>query len=129
PDGWFDELLLNAFPSLGTWSRDTGDKVAQSFGQPAPRSNWILNVLLDVFIALFVLGLTLWIRNNALHNWDWFNRNTDEKNGLVTILKFLGMSHNDAWYSVENGNVRPVGLYGPAIIICAIVGFGRSLRF
>ncbi len=37
-DGWFDELLVNAFPSLGTWVRETGDKVAESMGKPAPRA-------------------------------------------------------------------------------------------
>src|SRR5262249_13781644 len=64
PNGWFDDLLLSAFPGMDTWSRDTGDKMAVAFGQEPPRSNWLLNTMIDVFVGLFVYGLTLFVFNN-----------------------------------------------------------------
>lgn len=132
PDGWLDETLVNAFPSLETWSRDTGDKMAQGVGMAPPRSHWVLNVMLDVFIGLFVLGLTLWIRNSAQNNWNWYNDNPGEPNGLVSVLKTLGFrfdAERPGEYSDKLRKFLPIGLYGPSLIVCALVGFGRALRF
>ncbi len=124
-NGWFDELIISAFPSLGNWVRDTGDNMAKSVGRPAPRSYWLLNYALDFLLALFVFALTLWIRNNARNNWGWYLG--QQGNGLITVLKFLGFSDNGAaefWPKAIN-----LGIYGPGMIFCMMFGFGRSFRF
>lgn len=117
PDGWMDELLLSAFPRLSPWARDTGDNIAVALGRPAPRSHWILNGILDLFIGLFVYGLTLFVVSRM------------SGQAMLNILKFLGFSENNAAYYVRTGNVRALFLFGPALLICLLVGFNRGTRF
>ncbi|MCI0642298.1 MAG: hypothetical protein L0Y72_24960 [Gemmataceae bacterium] len=126
-DGWFDELLLSAFPSLGPSVRETGDKVAQGFGLPAPRSNWILNVALDIFLALFVLGLAFFIKEKAHGSWGWMSGD-DSKNGLLRFLRnILGFSKQSA--AEFHPKAYAIGLYFVPMIFIIMFGFGRSLRF
>jgi hypothetical protein len=125
-DGWFDELLVSAFPSFGTWVEETGDNLAKSLGMEPPRSRWLLNYSLDIILAIFLLALTYFIRNGSINSWGWYS-GTPEKNGLFSILRFLGMSETGAQEFLPKA--RPFATYGPALIFCILFGFGRAVRF
>ncbi|MCI0376973.1 MAG: hypothetical protein L0215_05170 [Gemmataceae bacterium] len=115
-DGWLDELLMSAFPQLGPVVRAKGDQVAQGFGLPAPRTNWILNWTLDILLALFVVGLALWLKNTAIHSWFWFSNVEYPKNGMVKLLKFIGFSPNGAKEFAPNAAALVV--YGLPLLFC-----------
>jgi hypothetical protein len=106
------------------WVREAGDNLAKSFGSPAPNSHWVLNYGLDFLLALFVFLLTIWIKNSARASWGWY---LNQGNGLVSMLKFFGLSDKQAgeFYA----NALQIGLYGPAMIFCMMFGFGRAFRF
>lgn len=124
-DGWFDELLLSAFPSFQNWVRETGAKLAQSFKRPATDSNWVLNYSLDVFFALFILGLSLFIRTNAVGSWGWYEDDAT-KNGLIRILRFIGFSERGAWEFHDKA--FNIGVYGIPLVFCFFFAV-RPLRF
>jgi hypothetical protein len=124
-DGWFDELLVSAFPGFGNWIEETGDNLAKSLGKEPPHSRWLLNYSLDIILAVFVFALTFWIRNGAMYSWGWYS--APERNGLYSILRFIGFSETGAAEYLDN--FRPFAIYGPALIFCIMFGFGRAVRF
>ncbi len=121
-NGWFDELLLSAFPGFQTWVRDSGDQLAQNMGKPAPRSNYLLNYSLDIFFGLFILGLALFLKTNADTSWGWL-KNDPSKNGLLKIMKFFGLPNS--WHT----GLYQIGVYGIPMIFCLFFSFSRPVRF
>ncbi len=90
PSGWFDELLMNAFPGLRTWARTQGDEMAKSMGRQPAGTTYMFNYFLDVVMGLFILGLAWWLSagvwSNAIlgkliqlvgtgRNWNYFFHN------------------------------------------------------
>src|SRR5260370_24366778 len=59
--GWFDELILNAFPGLRSWARTQGDEMAKSMGFRAPNTTYLFSLFLDVILGLFILAISYWL--------------------------------------------------------------------
>ncbi|MBI3408218.1 MAG: hypothetical protein HY040_07665 [Planctomycetes bacterium] len=131
-DGWLDQRLMKSLPKLEKWSVDTGDRLAQVFELPPPGSHWFLNVLLDLLFASCVFALTLWIRNNAVSAWGWFNNDPHQRNSLVSMLRTLGVAFDPRGaveYREKLDRFLPLALLGPPLLVCAAVGFRRAMRF
>ena len=60
--GWFDELILQAFPGFQVWVRNQGDEMAKSMGRPAPRSTYLFNYFLDIVFGVFILSIAYWLK-------------------------------------------------------------------
>lgn len=127
-NGWFDELLLNAFPGLQTKVRDTGDRLAVASGKSAPHSNWVLNYSLDIFFGLFMFGLALFLTNYAEKN-EWF-----DGYGMVKILKFFGLDDKPEADGRPGAAIRWAGkaanlvVLGIPMVLCFFFA-SRPLRF
>lgn len=67
PSGWFDDLILNAFPGLQSWSRNQGDELAKSFGKPAPHTTYFFSLILDVILGIFVLSISYYLATTFIH--------------------------------------------------------------
>lgn len=108
--GWFDELLMNAFPGLRSWARTQGDEMAKSMGRPAPGTTYMFNYFLDVVLGLFVLGLAYWLTTGV-----WSNAI------LTKVIQLVGAGRN--WnYFFHNAWV-----FGIPMIFCFFFA-GRPLR-
>ena len=108
--GWFDELILQAFPGLQTWSRNQGDEMAKSMGRPAPHTTYLFNIFLDIVFGLFILSISYWLRSKA-YEGDWVSR----------IMKFLAIPRE--W----GQQTLTVFLYGIPMVFCFFFA-GRPLR-
>jgi hypothetical protein len=67
PSGWFDDLILNAFPGLQNWSRNQGNEMAKSFGKPAPNTTYLFSLILDILLGLFILAISYWLITKFVH--------------------------------------------------------------
>ena len=57
PSGWFDELVLSAFPGLRGWFSNQGDEMAKSMGRPPQHSTYMFSLFLDIVFGVFVLSI------------------------------------------------------------------------
>jgi hypothetical protein len=112
--GWFDDLILQAFPGLQGWARNQGDEMAKSMGRPEPRSTYLFSVFLDVVLGAFVLAIAA-LLTKKLHDQSSFFF-------YGSIMKFLGIGQGWARF------VLNVGTFGIPIIFCFFFA-GRPLRF
>src|ERR1019366_5450597 len=64
--GWFDELVLNAFPGFQHWVRNQGDEMAKSMGRPAPRTTYLFSIFLDIVLGALVLALAYWLKTTGV---------------------------------------------------------------
>jgi hypothetical protein len=113
PSGWFDELVLNAFPGLQTWFRNQGDEMAKSMGRPAPRSTYLFSLFLDVVFGVFILSISYWLAST-------FNA----RGNLSAVVKFLQVPQSDAWAR----GVFQLFVYFIPLVFCFFFA-GRPLRF
>jgi len=112
--GWFDDLVLQAFPGFQSWARNQGDEMAKSMGRPEPRSTYIFSVFLDILLAVFILSISALLKIKLSDNQSTFY--------APNIMKFLGVPQN--WFTF----VYNVGTFGIPIIFCFFFA-GRPLRF
>ena len=108
--GWFDELLMNAFPGLRSWARTQGDEMAKSMGRPAPGTTYMFNYFLDVVLGLFLFGLAWWLSAG-----EWSHAI------LAKMIQLVGMGRN--WnYFFQNA-----WIFGIPMVFCFFFA-GRPLR-
>lgn len=113
PSGWFDELILQAFPGLQSWSRNQGDEMAKSMGRPATGSTYLFNYFLDIVLGLFVLTISWWLKDKfTANNYEW----------TVKVMKFLSLG--DTWFRFASNAL----IYGIPMVFCFFFA-GRPLRF
>ncbi len=111
--GWFDELVLSAFPGFKDWTVNQGDELAKSSGKPAPRSTYMFNYFLDVALGLFVLALAYYLATK------YSGRYRDTQDNTVKIMKFIGLPLNSKWLAVTS-NILTIGI--PAIFCFFFAG-------
>ena len=63
--GWFEQLIMSAFPSMKDWLENQGDEIAKSMGRPAPRSTYLFSIFVDIIFGLFVLSISYWLKMNV----------------------------------------------------------------
>ncbi len=119
-NGWTDELILKTSPDFEKRVQDSGDRMSVAFGRQPRHSPYLLNYTLDIVLALLITGLAFWISNSAA-GWGWYSNNP-AKNGLIKMLKFLGMSGDWYQYAV------PIARYFLPLLCCFFVA-SRPLRF
>jgi hypothetical protein len=112
PSGWFDELILQAFPGLQNWSRNQGDEMAKSMGRPAPHTTYLFNYFLDIVFGAFVLAIAYWLKTKFSET-DW----------LARLLKFLSIDSR-SWSRFAFNAI----VYGIPMVFCFFFA-GRPLRF
>lgn len=112
--GWFDDLVLQAFPGLQGWVRNQGDEMAKSMGRPEPRSTYLFSVFLDILLGLFILSISALLKQKLSNRESAFY--------APNMMKFLGIP--DDWFQF----VFNVGTFGIPIIFCFFFA-GRPLRF
>ncbi len=111
PSGWFDELLMNAFPGLRTWARTQGDEMAKSMGRPALGTTYMFNYFLDVVLGLFVFFLAWWLTAG-----EWSHAILNKMMQLVGLGRNWNYFLQNAWF------------FGIPMIFCFFFA-GRPLRF
>ena len=115
--GWFDELVLSAFPGFKDWTVNQGDELAKSAGRPAPRSTYMFNYFLDVALGLFVLALAYYLTTK------YSARYRDTQDNTLKIMKFIGLPLTSKWLAITS-NILTIGI--PAIF-CFFYA-GRPVR-
>ncbi len=115
--GWFDELILSAFPGFKDWTINQGDELAKSSGRPAPRSTYMFNYFLDVALGLFVLALAYYLSTK------YSARYRDTQDNTLKIMKFIGLPMTSKWLAITS-NILTIGI--PAIFCFFFAG--RPLR-
>lgn len=114
--GWFDDLILNAFPGLQTWARNQGDEMAKSFGKPAPGNTYLFSLGLDVLFGVFICSIATYLATT-------FNLSTDEgQERLQSVMKFFSVPRG--WANA----LFQVLVYFIPMIFCFFFA-GRPLRF
>jgi hypothetical protein len=115
PSGWFDEIVMNAFPGLQGWFRNQGDEMAKSMGRPAPRTTYLFSLFLDVVFGVFVLSISYWLAT-------YFSQGTRTgQANLRSVMKFLQMT--DAWAAT----ILNIFVYFIPLVFCFFFA-GRPLR-
>lgn len=117
PVGWFDDLVLQAFPGFKGWVTNQGDEMAKSMGRPAPRSTYMFSIFLDIVLGAFILAISYWLRRK-FYQTEW----------LVGLLKFIG-AKEDPNTGLRTGFqfFRAALTMGPPLIF-AFFFAGRPLR-
>ena len=110
--GWFDGLILSAFPGFKDWTINQGDELAKSSGRPAPRSTYMFNYFLDVALGLFVFALAYYVTTK-------YSTSDDSQDNKLKIMKFLGLPMTSKWL-VITGNILTIGI--PAIFCFFFAG-------
>jgi hypothetical protein len=117
PSGWFDELIMNAFPGFRNWARNQGDEMAKSMGRPAPHTTYVFNLFLDVVFGVFIWSISAWLAST-------FNASTRAGDAnLGSVLKFLNLPVSGGWPSV----VHNILVYFIPLVFCFFFA-GRPLR-
>ncbi|HZZ78070.1 MAG TPA: hypothetical protein VFE62_06110 [Gemmataceae bacterium] len=81
--GWFDEVLLNAFPGLRAWAKTQGDEMSKSLGRQPDGSTYMFSYFLDVALGLFILGLAWWL---SYAQWDPQSYSSTIASKLVELI-------------------------------------------
>ncbi len=120
PSGWFDDLILNAFPGLQNWARNQGNEMAKSMGRPAPNTTYMFSFLLDIIFGIFILSISYWLATTFIHH---------QTETTFAVAKFLQLPlgdeyARDKWTKI----VFNVSVYFIPLVFCFFFA-GRPLRF
>ncbi|MSQ94559.1 MAG: hypothetical protein EXR98_08375 [Gemmataceae bacterium] len=92
--GWFDELILNAFPGFQGWVRNQGDEMAKSLGRTPPRTTYMFNIFLDIIFGLFILSIAYWTTSTLSPYYE------DSAATLHKVMSFLKLPMTKAWEGI-----------------------------
>ena len=65
PSGWFDELIMQAFPGFRSWVTGQGDEMSKSMGRPVAGTTYLFSFFLDIVFGLFIMCLAWWLKYKA----------------------------------------------------------------
>jgi len=114
PSGWFDDLVMNAFPGLQAWFKNQGDEMAKSMGREAPRSTYLFSSLMDIVFGVFVLSISYYLAKTF-----GLGRMTE---ALESAVRFFGLTTN--W---QVSMLQSILVYFIPLIFCFFFA-GRPLR-
>jgi hypothetical protein len=115
PSGWFDELVLNAFPGLRSWARTQGDEMAKSMGFRAPNTTYLFSLFLDVLFGFFILAVSYWLVATFV---------TPGSEKVKGVMSFLQLPMTAGWANI----VFNIFVYFIPMVFVFFFA-GRPLRF
>jgi hypothetical protein len=127
-DGWVDETIVRYLPEVKTFFESLGDHLARLFGfSPTAKSHYLLNVLLDVVLALALGAFANWFIGNAMsaQGWDWGRLTM--KSPFVVFWHSLGM-RGEALGGWAVQSITWV-VYGLPMLVCVAFAYSRGLRY
>lgn len=84
--GWFDELVMSAFPGLQAWFRNQGDEMAKSMGREPPRSTYLFSTLMDIIFGVFILAISYYLAKTF-----WLGQSRYSE-AMESAIKLLGLT-------------------------------------